>query len=269
MSKFRPSEQAKFESLLNMKSGYVLEFSDPTFDAFFAGLLGVDIHSEKYCRFGSSKANKLRSFWTQEDDHTVGKVLQELIEMSALDEDNLPSEALYNECFAIAERLQENEGASLLHPLRKASAPFDSNYITKQIERMESSIESDPSLAIGTAKELIETCCKSILNELGKEISDSIDISSLTKQTLKELHLVPDAVDDASRGKKAVTRILQNLGQIGNNIAELRNLYGTGHGKSHTAKGLQPRHAKLAIGSAATLVTFLFETHQYRKNQSA
>lgn len=264
MSKFRPSEKAKFEALFNMASGYVLNFSDSTFGIFFGDLVNIDIHSDRYCKQGTSKAKKLRAFWSLEEDHIVGKVLVEMVELSTTTQNSDVSPTLIEECRVIANSLLG--GTSHLHQLKSVTEPFGSEYIAKQIERMEDSVQSDPALAIGTAKELIETCCKSILNELGKEISDSIDISSLTKQTLKELHLVPDAVDDASRGKKAVTRILQNLGQVGNNIAELRNLYGTGHGKSHTAKGLQPRHAKLAIGSAATLVTFLFETHQDRKN---
>jgi len=50
-------------------------------------------------------------------------------------------------------------------------------------------------------------------------------------------------------------------------IAELRNHYGSGHGREPTAKGLQPRHTRLAVGAAATLVTFLFETHLARPRQ--
>lgn len=48
-------------------------------------------------------------------------------------------------------------------------------------------------------------------------------------------------------------------------MAELRNLYGTGHGPSaKTNRGIQPRHARLATGVAATLASFLFETHLER-----
>ncbi len=51
-------------------------------------------------------------------------------------------------------------------------------------------------------------------------------------------------------------------GTIGNNLAELRELYGTGHGKHGSSTGLKTRHAKLAIGAAATFAVFLFETHK-------
>lgn len=39
----------------------------------------------------------------------------------------------------------------------------DADYIHRQINRMTSAVDSDPDLAIGTAKELIETCCHTIL----------------------------------------------------------------------------------------------------------
>ena len=50
-------------------------------------------------------------------------------------------------------------------------------------------------------------------------------------------------------------------------LAELRNSYGSGHGKEATFKGLQPRHSKLAVGAATTLAVFLFETHNMRKEK--
>ncbi len=142
---------------------------------------------------------------------------------------------------------------------------FDAKHMADQIRRMESAVESDPSLAIGTAKELIETCCKTILAERGKPVSGTPDVSALTKETLKELKLVPEGIPDTARGADVIKRLLSNLGTIGNSLAELRGLYGTGHGKHGTATGLGARHAKLAVGAAATLAVFLFETHKETK----
>jgi hypothetical protein len=134
-----------------------------------------------------------------------------------------------------------------------------------QIRRMESAVESDPSLAIGTAKELIETCCKTILSERGKPVTGTPDISTLTKVTLKELKLIPEGIHETTRGADVIKRLLSNLGTIGNGLAELRGLYGTGHGKHGSTTGLGARHAKLAVGAAATLTVFLFETHKETK----
>ena len=130
---------------------------------------------------------------------------------------------------------------------------------------MENNIEEDPALAIGTAKELIETCCKTILSERGKPVVGTLDIPKLTKTTLKELNLVPEGIDNEARGSDIIKNILRNLGAIGNELAQLRGLYGTGHGKEGKSGGLSVRHAKLAVGAAATLTTFLFDTHEAKK----
>jgi hypothetical protein len=162
-------------------------------------------------------------------------------------------------------RIVAGAGMPSLDDIKETAAEFDAKHLTEQVRRMEQSIESDPALAIGTAKELIETCCKTILAERGKPVTGTPDIPTLTKETLKELKLVPDSIPDSARGRDVIKRLLSNLGTIGHGLAELRGLYGTGHGKHGKASGLSPRHAKLAVGAAATLATFLFETHKETK----
>lgn len=157
-------------------------------------------------------------------------------------------------------------GMPSLDGIKENAAEFDAKRLAEQIRRIEQSIESDPALAIGTAKELIETTCETILAERGKPVAGTPDIPTLTKETLKELRLVPDGVPDSARGSDIIKRLLSNLGTIGNGLAELRGLYGTGHGKHGQSSGLNARHAKLAVGAAATLTTFLFETHKETKS---
>ncbi|MHB8563830.1 MAG: abortive infection family protein, partial [Acidiferrobacteraceae bacterium] len=122
----------------------------------------------------------------------------------------------------------------------------------------------DPGLAIGTAKELVETCCKTILRERGIEFSKSADLPELVKLTSKELELTPHDIAEKTKASDTIKRLLSNLATITQGIAELRNQYGTGHGKAAGAKGLQSRHAKLAVGAASTLAVFLSETHAAR-----
>ncbi|MEJ1965238.1 MAG: hypothetical protein WDO56_28370 [Gammaproteobacteria bacterium] len=54
---------------------------------------------------------------------------------------------------------------------RETLSGTDPTYVTQQITRMEGAVMNDPSLAIGTAKELVETCCKTILHERGVTFS--------------------------------------------------------------------------------------------------
>ena len=48
MSSLTVTERTKLEKLFDMSSGYVSNFSDTTFEHFFADEVGVEIHSEKY-----------------------------------------------------------------------------------------------------------------------------------------------------------------------------------------------------------------------------
>jgi len=250
------------EKFLKMEAGYVLNFSDRTFGEFVEEAAGADIHSERYTIQGTSKANKVRAFWKLESDYLVGKLLLALLDYAS-SIDTVPfegDEALAKRAREIATRLIA--GGPSLGGLKDQARNFNAGHLAEQIRRLEASVETDPSLAIGTAKELIETCCKTILTERGKPVIGTPDVSTLTKATLRELKLVPEGIAEAARGADVMKRLLSNLGTIGNSLAELRGLYGTGHGKHGSVTGLSARHAKLAVGAAATLTVFLFETHK-------
>ncbi len=265
MSTFSMVERHNLEKFLGMSGGYVLNFSDRTFGEFVFETVGIDVHDDKYTTEGTSKAKKLRTLWKLEPDYTVGKLILALIDYDASlnAERDAEAKVLAEKCRQIATRLLA--GGPSLDPLKEHAKVLNANHLAEQIRRMEASVETDPSLAIGTAKELIETCCKTILAERGKPVSGTPDVSTLTKETLKELKLVPEGIHEAARGADVIKRLLSNLGTIGNGLAELRGLYGTGHGKHGSMTGLSTRHAKLAVGAAATLCVFLFETHQETK----
>lgn len=142
---------------------------------------------------------------------------------------------------------------------------LNAEYVTQQITRMEASVVSDPELAIGTAKEFVETICKTILRECDETASGSVDLPQLVKQVREKLDLLPQDIPEKAKGAETIKRVLSNLGTVAQGLAELRGLYGSGHGKDAKVKGLQPRHARLAVGAACTLAVFLFETYQERK----
>jgi Abortive infection C-terminus len=150
---------------------------------------------------------------------------------------------------------------SLTH-LEFIAVTADFSYLVRQMERIESSIDSDPWLAIGTAKELVETTCKSILAERNKEINPGWTFMELCKETRKELKLTPDDIPQANKAATTIKVLLNNLATIVQGLSELRNPYGTGHGHEARTRGLKPRHARLAAGAASTLAVFFLETHR-------
>jgi len=144
---------------------------------------------------------------------------------------------------------------------------FSSEYMTAQIDIMLKMQNENPTEAIGKSKEFIESCCKTILEEGGQTIDKDGNMNSLVKETMRFLQISTDSLKDNTAEIKTVKAILGSLGAIAGSIAELRNAYGSGHGKSANYKGLSSRHAKLAVGSSITLVNYLWETYEWRKSK--
>ncbi len=163
----------------------------------------------------------------------------------------------------IGQRVRSSAGRSVSRAKTVADA-LDAGWMQKEIERLEYSVERDPALAIGTAKELVETCCKSILIKRGVSFSRSDDLPKLTKALAKELKLVPDDISDKARGANSIRLILQNLSAMTQHLSELRGLYGSGHGRDGKHRGLKPRHARLAVGAAVAFIDFATETFHQR-----
>jgi hypothetical protein len=149
--------------------------------------------------------------------------------------------------------------------LRTSAVVLSSAWMHQEVARIESALDKDPALAIGTAKETVETCCKHIADALSLPVSDKPDFPTLIRVVLKGLHLVPEDIPDQAKGAEVVKRTLSNLSQLVYGLGELRALYGSGHGRSSRHRGLTARHARLAVGAAATFVEFLVETHLARQ----
>lgn len=91
-----------------MGSGYVLNFSNRTFSEFFDEHTHIDIDATTYRERGTSKANRLRSFWTIEGNHVVGKAIEAMIlygesESCLCNDQNFHD--LSDDCRKIAKRL--------------------------------------------------------------------------------------------------------------------------------------------------------------------
>jgi hypothetical protein len=148
----------------------------------------------------------------------------------------------------------------------KSRRRIDAEHISQQITRMEGAVDTDPELAIGTAKEFVESVCKTILDDREVAHDKKDDLPVPVKKTTKALQLTADDIADNAKAEGTIKRMLNNLGTIVQGSAELRNASGTGHGKSKTQghKALKPRHARLAVGTASKLGVFLWKTYEAR-----
>lgn len=77
MASLKNSTKQKIEHLLEMNTGYVLDFSNASFRDFIKTSVGVDM-DEKYP--DGSKATRLREFWHNESDTTVVVLMSEMLD---------------------------------------------------------------------------------------------------------------------------------------------------------------------------------------------
>ncbi|NEB23091.1 abortive infection family protein [Streptomyces sp. SID6673] len=137
----------------------------------------------------------------------------------------------------------------------------DPSVIKSHLSRIHSAVEADPELAIGSAKELIESTAKLVLTERGMAFTKDDDLTQLTNRAAEALSLRPNqAASDGPDGGSGVKRILGGALSIAVGVAELRNAYGTGHGRDRRPSGLGPRHAHLAANAAYLWCELMLDT---------
>lgn len=129
-------------------------------------------------------------------------------------------------------------------------------YVNKQVKLMNQSLKENPHLALGIAKELIETCCKSILTKGNLAFDKDWDILKLVRETNRTIDLIPFEIDNKETTKNAVSKILGGFSNIVHGITELRNSYGSGHGHSPNFQMLDDLYVKLAVTASSELAIF-------------
>jgi hypothetical protein len=258
-------EKRKFESLLSMSNGYVLQLQKSELISMIVAATGHRPPEADH-PVPPSRAKILRQFWDTAKDSQVADVLSQLVdcfEQESSSNDLTRSQALVANCREVIKRL-----ATPTHQPSRLEAFMnvgDMEGIQKALNRIRSSVDSDPDLAIGSSKELIESVCKTILDDRSVVIKDSIGFTELTREAFSTLSLTPDNISQTTRAADEVKRMLANLNSIVRQIEAIRDLYGTGHGRHAKAKGLQPRHARLVSGCAEVLCIFLWESHTRKK----
>ena len=261
-------EESDISPFINLfvRNGYVLNFSTAEFNKFTKNIVGIELCSV----YRISKGKSLVQFLHEGTDEEIKLLLVKLFEHYEKDsfyENERKKDSNYSNLYKICKKIIRKFNSSNIviesytKELKKA---FSSDYMSSQIALMIEMQKKNPTEAIGKAKELIESCCSTILEERNEEIDKDWTVQQLVKATMKVLKITPKDISDDIPGSEEIKKLLGNLAAIAPNIATIRNNYGSGHGKSADYKGLEERHAKLAIGSAVTLVDFLWASHMIR-----
>jgi hypothetical protein len=140
----------------------------------------------------------------------------------------------------------------------------DPTLFDEHLRRIRAGLKDDPPAAIGSAKELVETTCRVILDSEGVEHRPGDDLLGLYKKVAAHLNLNAEAVPENAKGSKAAQSALRSLSATVQNLAEMRNALGTGHGRGARSQALA-RHARLAVTTAEALCRFLLDTWHERR----
>lgn len=152
MSDLNKTEKLKLEKLFNMEGGYVLDFSNRTFNDFIYETLKIDAHSDNYAEFGASKANRLRAIWIKENNHRIGKLTSEMLtywkDKKVISDNEITSQeqALFEDCIKTAHRLLENTIVEEIDVIREIGDDKDINLLAKSIR--ESIEKNEPESAL-------------------------------------------------------------------------------------------------------------------------
>ena len=141
----------------------------------------------------------------------------------------------------------------------------DASGIQAELDRVRRFGAEYPDDAIGAAKQLIEATAKFVLLKRGLPVDERLDVPALVKQAQQALQLHPAALPSPRGGNspdnaESIKRVLGALTSAAIGVAELRNRYGTGHGRLAAPSGLGPRHARFAVGTAATWCELMLDT---------
>jgi abortive infection Abi-like protein len=120
---------------------------------------------------------------------------------------------------------------------------------------------TDPEGAITAARTLLESVCKTILDDAGEDYDGRDDLPKLYRKAAESLTLAPSDYSD-----EQIKRILGGATSVVEGVGRLRNQHGDAHGKGRRAYRLSDRHAALAVNMAGTVALFLMQTAEARQS---
>mgnify|MGYP003797624557 CR=1 FL=1 len=156
-------------------------------------------------------------------------------------------------------RLQRN------HPINLATGGRAA--LDEQLGRLRHNVE-DPGALLGGAKELLESICKFVLEEQSMLPDRKMDFDELLALALDRLQLQPNLVDATVPGGKQLRAIYQSAKTTASTINELRNLQGTGHGRT-LPTGISKAVGRYVIREATHVAELLLSTHDRQMGRSS
>ena len=192
MSDLTSIEKMKIEKYLGMGSGYVLDFSNRTFQEFILENTGLDIYDDKYDFASGSKANRLRAFWKEEPNYIVGKLLKDFVEYwearKLIDynyREEKDNDALKDEVLKIASRLMENSPVENIDAIKPLTDERDFTTLANTIR--DSIYKNQPELALDRLHTFVTKYVRELCNRHGVVCDRTKPLHSIFGEYIKKL----------------------------------------------------------------------------------
>ena len=130
--------------------------------------------------------------------------------------------------------------------------------IEEQLQRLRRSTD-DPALLLGTAKEMLESTAKYVLEQFDVPYGGDADFGHLWYLARERLGINPKDVATATEGGKQVQKIYGAIWTIAEQVNELRSKEGTGHGRT-LPTGVSPELAMLVVREACSVTEFVLRS---------
>ena len=212
MSDLTNLEKRNLEKLFGMGSGYVLEFSNRTFQDFVLDSVGKNIYDAKYRRGSGSKANCLRGFWAAESNYVVGKLVGDLVAYASELGEGPGQQHLFESCRRVAERLLQTQPVPEIDAISANTGERDFETLARSVR--EAIQRNEPETALDrlhtfVGKYLIALCDKrgiphskekplhSLIGEYVKQLKRNGEVESeMTERILKATISIFESFND-------------------------------------------------------------------------
>ena len=142
-------------------------------------------------------------------------------------------------------------------------------HIEKQVESIELAVVENPGLAFDLAKTLIESTCRTVLDERSVTYDAKDNLPKLFKSATQRLSFLPATASNAVEVGNSLRQTLQGLNTAMQGICELRNKCGfASHGSGEPRPVMEVAQALLAAEAADCIVGFLHRVHRQDRTPS-
>lgn len=153
------------------------------------------------------------------------------------------------------------ETAFVMHGARAAIAG-GLVHIEEQVKALELAVAQNAGLAFDLAKTLVESACKSVINDRGGAFDKDDDVPKLLKNACNLVPFLPPALAAQAAARKSLAQTVSGLSTVVQGVCELRNAYGfASHGSAAPRPPMEVVQAILVAQAADAVIGFLYRVH--------